>query len=157
MTPLESIVQAGTKLWLDSIDPDEVQKNLQFGATGATSNPIIVSDLIQTGRFDKPLTDYVRQGLSDSEIAWKMTDDLVRQAQAAFEHIWAKTKGNDGWVSFELDPLIEDPANTESPAERAKRYIELGLKWSAGHKNRMIKIPATEGACWPSRNWSRPG
>ena len=145
MTPLESIVQAGTKLWLDSIDPDEVQKNLQFGATGATSNPIIVSDLIQTGRFDKPLTDYVRQGLSDSEIAWKMTDDLVRQAQAAFEHIWAKTKGNDGWVSFELDPLIEDPANTESPAERAKRYIELGLKWSAGHKNRMIKIPATEG------------
>lgn len=145
MTPLESLVQAGTKLWLDSVDPDEVQKNLKFGATGATSNPIIVSDLIQTGRFDKPLTDYVRQGLSDEEIAWKLTDDLVRQAQAAFEHIWAATKGDNGWVSFELDPLIEDPASTEPAADRAKRYIELGKKWSAGHKNRMIKIPATEG------------
>ena len=28
-------------------------------------------------------------------------------------------------------------------AERVRRYIELGKKWSAGHKNRMIKVPAT--------------
>src|SRR5205807_7152205 len=26
---------------------------------------------------------------------------------------------------------------------RIKKYIELGKKWSAGHKNRMIKVPAT--------------
>ena len=24
-----------------------------------------------------------------------------------------------------------------------RRYLELGEKWSAGHKNRMIKVPAT--------------
>src|SRR5438477_12983482 len=30
-------------------------------------------------------------------------------------------------------------------AERTRRYIELGKKWSAGHKNRMIKVPATPG------------
>ena len=24
-----------------------------------------------------------------------------------------------------------------------KRYVELGKKWAAGHKNRMIKVPAT--------------
>src|SRR5207237_960412 len=29
--------------------------------------------------------------------------------------------------------------------ENAARYIELGKKWSAGHKNRMIKVPATPG------------
>jgi transaldolase len=28
-------------------------------------------------------------------------------------------------------------------AERTKHYIELGKKWSAGHQNRMIKVPAT--------------
>jgi transaldolase len=27
--------------------------------------------------------------------------------------------------------------------QRVKRYVELGKKWSAGHKNRMIKVPAT--------------
>jgi len=53
MTPLESLIATGTKLWLDSIDPDLVVANRQFGATGATSNPIIVGDLIKTGRFGK--------------------------------------------------------------------------------------------------------
>ena len=48
-SPLESLIACGTKLWLDSIDPDLVVKNRQFGATGATSNPIIVSDLLKTG------------------------------------------------------------------------------------------------------------
>ena len=43
MTPLESLVACGTKLWLDSVDPAEVDRNLAFGATGATSNPIIIS------------------------------------------------------------------------------------------------------------------
>ncbi len=32
-----------------------------------------------------------------------------------------------------------------SAAERSKKYVELGKKWSAGHKNRMIKVPATPG------------
>ena len=44
-TPLESLVACGTKLWLDSIDPDLVRLNRGLGATGATSNPIIISDL----------------------------------------------------------------------------------------------------------------
>ncbi len=46
-------------------------------------------------------------------------------------------------MSFELDPLLEDPACTLSCAERAGRYIELGKRWSKGHQNRMIKVPAT--------------
>jgi transaldolase len=145
MTPLESLVRCGTKLWLDSVDPDEVQRNLKFGATGATSNPIIVADLIKTGRFDSDLSGLLKEGLDDESIAWRMTDSLVRRAQQAFEPAWDRTRGDDGYVSFELDPLLEDPANTMTVAQKAARYIELGKKWSAGHKNRMIKVPATEG------------
>lgn len=145
MTPLESLVAAGTKLWLDSVDPDEVQRNLAFGATGATSNPIIVSDLIKTGRFDEELAALVREGLDDETIAWRLTDSLVRRAQQAFEPVWNRTRGDDGWVSFELDPLLEDTANTLSESARAAKYVELGRQWSAGHTNRMIKVPATPG------------
>lgn len=145
MSPLQSLAACGTKVWLDSVDPDEVKRNLALGATGATSNPIIVSDLIKTGRFDQELKGHVAEGLDDSAIAWKLTDSLVRNAQAAFEPVWTKTGGNDGYVSFELDPLLEDPERKLSVAERAKSYIELAKKWSAGHKNRMIKVPATDG------------
>ena len=38
-----------------------------------------------------------------------MTDELVHQAQQVFLPVWQETAGNDGYVSFELDPLLEDP------------------------------------------------
>jgi transaldolase len=145
MTPLQSLVACGTKLWLDSVDPDEIARNRALGATGATSNPIIISDLIKTGRFDNDLRAFAQAGDSDEAIAWAMTDKLVQAAQDVFRPVWQETKGDDGWVSFELDPLLEDPERNLPIAERTKQYIALGKKWSHGHTNRMIKVPATEG------------
>ncbi|HET6425378.1 MAG TPA: transaldolase family protein [Planctomycetaceae bacterium] len=144
-TPLESLVASGTKLWLDSIDPDLVLENRKFGATGATSNPIIISDLLKTGRFDDQIRGLVQKGLSDSEIAWEMTDRLVKQAQEVFAEVHTATKGDDGYVSFELDPLLEDKSCTLSVEEKAKQYVALGKKYAAGHTNRMIKVPGTPG------------
>jgi transaldolase len=144
-TPLESLVASGTKLWLDSIDPDLVVENRKFGATGATSNPIIISDLLKTGRFDEPIRELVAKGLNDADIAWEMTDRLVTQAQEVFADVHTRTLGDDGYVSFELDPLLEDKSCTLSVEEKARQYVELGKAWAAGHKNRMIKVPGTPG------------
>ncbi|MDA1014524.1 MAG: transaldolase [Planctomycetota bacterium] len=140
---IQSLLSTGTKLWLDSIDPNLIADNKALGATGATSNPIIVSDLLKSGRFDDSIRRRIDEGLSDDEIAWAMTDELVRNAQAEFVQIWQQTDGNDGYVSFEIDPLLEDPASDLPLSQRTERYIELGRKWAEGHRNRMIKIPAT--------------
>lgn len=140
---LKSLIATGTKLWLDSIDPELVLKNRAAGATGATSNPIIVSDILKSGKFDQQILALAEKGHTDEEIAWVMTDTLVKDAQKVFLPVSEATKCNDGWVSFELDPLIEDVANPLPHAERVKRYIELGKKYAAGHTNRMIKVPAT--------------
>src|SRR6185436_5331222 len=129
MSPLESLIACGTKLWLDSIDPDLVKKNRAMGATGATSNPIIISDLLKTGRFDQQMRALFKEGLDDSAVAWKLTDQLVSQAQEVFLPVWEQTKGNDGYVSFELDPLLEDLQLSPPHAERVQRYIALGKKW----------------------------
>ena len=142
-SPLRSLIDAGTKLWLDSIDPALVASNRALGASGATSNPIIIADLLKTGRFDSAIETGISAGLDDEALAWQVTDQLVRNAQEVFLPVWKETKGNDGYVSFELDPLIEDLQANLPQAERVRRYIELGKKWSAGHQNRMIKIPAT--------------
>ena len=75
-------------------------------------------------------------------MAWELNDELVAMAEHKFLPVWEHTRGNDGYVSFELDPLI-DVATKLSHSERVRRYIELGRKWSAGHVNRMIKVPAT--------------
>ena len=144
-TPLESLIATGTKLWLDSVDPDAVAENRAIGATGATSNPVIISDLLKTGRFDKELTPLIQESDDDEVVAWRMTDRLVRQAQQVFRPVYEQTRGDDGYVSFELDPLLEDAACKLSTEERRDRYISLAKQWSKGHDNRMIKIPATPG------------
>ena len=142
-SPLRSLIACGTKLWLDSIDPDLVVENRKWGASGATSNPIIIADLIKTGRFDDDIDQFMRQGLDTHDIAWQLTDKLVKHAQDVFLPVWKETKGNDGYVSFELDPLLEDPESGPPHDERVARYIELGKRWAKGQNNRMIKVPAT--------------
>ena len=142
-SPLRSLIGTGTKLWLDSIDPDLVRENRELGATGATSNPVIVSDLIKTGRFDHRIAELAKGDVSDSELAWQLTDELVKDAQQVFQSVNDETSGNDGYVSFEIDPLLEDPEADLPHDKRVQQYIELGTKWAAGHTNRMIKVPAT--------------
>jgi len=142
-SPLESLIATGTKLWLDSVDPELVRSNHALGATGATSNPIIISDLIKSGRFDETIGTLIGKGLDDEQIAWQMTDQLVRDAQLVFADIHSQTNGNDGYVSFELDPLLEATDCTLSLEDKIARYTELGKQWAEGHTNRMIKVPAT--------------
>lgn len=140
---LASLIACGTKLWLDSVDPELVRINHAAGATGATSNPVIISDLIKTGRFDHRIAELVAAGHDDDTIAWTLTDELVQTAQGVFHDVWASSRANDGWVSFELDPLLEDPGNGLTDDERVARYVALGRQWSANQPNRMIKVPAT--------------
>jgi transaldolase len=69
---------------------------------------------------------------------------LVRHAQDVFRPAWEATRGDDGFVSFELEPLLEDPERNRPPPERTRWYIELGTRWSEGQANRMIKVPNTD-------------
>ena len=140
---LQSLIASGTKLWLDSIDPDLVAENRSWGVSGATSNPIIVSDLIKTGRFDADIQEMLDEGKDDETIAWEMTDHLVQEAQDVFYPVWQETKGNNGYVSFEVDPLLEDIKAPIPHEQKVARYVALGKQWGKGQENRMIKVPAT--------------
>jgi transaldolase len=140
---LSSLIATGTKVWLDGVEPENIAKQKAWGITGATSNPAIVSKIIGRGHFDQRIGELIEQGLNDEQIAWELDDELVKSAQQEFLPVWERTHGDDGYVSFELDPIIEDDANGLDDVGRVKRYCELAAKWSAGHKNRMIKVPAT--------------
>ncbi|MEM6979588.1 MAG: transaldolase family protein [Planctomycetota bacterium] len=142
---LQSLIQAGTKLYLDSVEPSEVDQNLAWGAVGATSNPAIISSIVKAGGLDVAIETLMSDNASASndEIAWAVTDQLVSDAEQKFLSIHSESAGNAGWVSFELDPLLEEPTDSFDEAASTKQYIELGKKWAAGHPNRMIKVPAT--------------
>lgn len=140
---LASLLATGSKVWLDGVAPDAIAGNRARGITGATSNPAIIAKVIEHGEFDRRVAELLRRGLSNEDAVWQLNDALVKSAQDVFLPVWKETGGNDGYVSFELDPLIEDEAAGLDHAARVARYIELAQQWSAGHENRMIKVPAT--------------
>ena len=140
---LQSLIDTGTKVWLDSVEPNAIRQNANRGITGATSNPIIIADILKTGAFDAQIARLMENGMDDAAVAWQMTDQLVSDAQAVFAPVWERTHGDDGYVSFELDPLLEDAENAPPPPERTRQYLELGTKYARGSNNRMIKVPAT--------------
>jgi transaldolase len=75
-----------------------------------------------------------------------MIDLLVLQTQDVFRPVWQTTRGDDGYVSFELDPLLEDPERKLPPEERTRRYLELGRRWSEGRVGGYCC--ATSGSRW---------
>ena len=101
---LRSLTATGTKVWLDGVQADDITRARALGVTGATSNPTIVSQIVQSGEFDRRLIELAEQGLDDEAIAWALDDELVKSAQEAFLSTWQQTDGDDGYVSFELDP-----------------------------------------------------
>ena len=144
MSPLESLIATGTKLYLDSVDPELVVENHGFGATGATSNPAIISGLMKTGRFDERIGNLMDGDATNEDIAWQLTDELVTEAERVFLPTFEATKGDDGYVSFELDPLLEDMSNGMTHDDRVEKYVSLGKHYAEGHPNRMIKVPGSE-------------
>lgn len=143
-TPFQSLLKTGTRLWLDSIDPELVQQAFDWGFTGATSNPVIVADLVQSGKFDDELRALMSTESDEHQVAWKLNDFMVNQAEHVFKEIWNATQGDDGYVSFEVDPLLEDPDANLTETQRVAKYVDESKRWSQGHSNRLIKIPATD-------------
>ena len=129
--PLQSLVDTGTKLYLDSVEPSLVDQNLAWGAVGATSNPAIISSIVKAGGLDATIEKLIADGHDDEAVAWALTDNLVSDAEKKFLPIYEKTSGNAGWVSFELDPLLEDPDLAMTNQQRVDAYIELGKKWAS--------------------------
>lgn len=59
-----------------------------------------------------------------------------------FLPVWEATRGNDGYVSFELDPLLERSHGEFAACRTCVAVFGIGEKGGlAGHKNRMIKVP----------------
>ncbi len=141
---IQSLIDSGTKLYLDSVEPSEVDQNLAWGAVGATSNPAIISSIVARGGLDEKIESLLAEGHDDEAIAWALTEELVQDAQTKFAGVHRSTGGNAGYVSFELDPVLEDPNASAAQADTSEKYIELGKHFAAGHTNRMIKVPATK-------------
>jgi transaldolase len=135
---------AGQRLWLDTIsrhllDSGSLQRYIdEYGITGVTSNPTILSREIAGGDQYEDIADVTANAdVPDAEqlvYAWAVAD--ARRAADLLRPTWDATSGVDGWVSIEVPPtLAYQPEATVDWA----RFLQA----KADRPNIFIKVPAT--------------
>lgn len=141
--PLRELLRLGQSPWLDYIDralveSGELARLVESGCVrGMTSNPAIFEQAIAHGRaYDAEIARLARTGCDPLQIFETLAMADVRAAADAFRRVYDESDGADGFVSFEVSPLLaHDAAETVAAARRI---------WTAlDRPNVMIKVPAT--------------
>jgi transaldolase len=140
---LRRVQGLGQSIWLDYIHRDLIASGRlrrlieEDALSGMTSNPSIFEKAIAEGNsYDDEILSLSSEGADARRIYDELSRHDVGAAADEFRSVYEATRGDDGFVSLEVDPhLAEDTAGSIAEARRL---------WSALQRpNVMIKIPAT--------------
>jgi transaldolase len=141
-SPLAELQKLGQSVWMDSIsrkilDDGELQRRIDEGLQGMTSNPTIFEKAIgHSTDYDPEFRRLVAQKLEAEAIYDALTTADIRRALDLFRPVYDRTNGGDGFVSLEVSPLLAH--DTKATLSEAKRLWGL-----LDRPNAMIKIPGT--------------
>jgi transaldolase len=141
---LHELSEHGQSVWVDSLSREwletgELQRMIDEDAVvGVTSNPTIFQKALSEGDwYDEQLREVLAEEDEDKEVFYRLA---VRDIQAACDllrPVWDSGKGQDGYVSMEVDPdLAYERDATIDEAMRFHEWID--------RPNLFVKIPATE-------------
>ncbi|WP_432548854.1 transaldolase [Kineococcus sp. SYSU DK004] len=142
MTNLDDLQQHGVSVWLDDLsreltDSGELQRLVDAGVLGVTSNPTIFASALAKGdAYTEQVRELVRAGADTEEAVFQITTEDVRRACDVLKPVYDRTEGLDGRVSLEVDPrMARDTVATETSARQLWQAVD--------RENLYIKIPAT--------------
>lgn len=139
MGKLEEMIGLGVELWNDSCDLRELSEAIARGAVGATSNPAIVSTVVErdaeTWTPVLHALDREHPGLSDHALAWKWVDAIAIRASRVLLPVFERTHGAKGILNIQVDPAsARDP---RAMIEHARHLASLA-------PNIAVKVPLTK-------------
>ena len=143
MKPTRLLHELGQSLWLDNItremlDDGTLRRYIdELSVTGLTSNPTIFDEAIgKTTAYDAGIAAKARAGLAGEALFTELALEDLRRAADLFRPIFEASRGEDGWVSMEVSPLLADDADATLEAAKA-------IHAQAARPNLLVKIPGT--------------
>jgi transaldolase len=140
---LREIEDLGQSIWIDNISrqllDDGIMARLveEDGISGVTSNPTIFEKAMgHSDRYDDAFREIADETQDPQEIFERLAYRDIQDAADLLRPVWEKTKGADGYVSFEVPASLAFDA--EKTVEAAQRY-----KAEIDRPNVLIKVPGT--------------
>ena len=149
---LNAMADFGTSPWIDNISRDWLEDGtlsrlIEDGVVGLTSNPTIFANAIsKSSVYDSQISELKAKGLDSGQIALELAKTDVAAAASLLKPVNERTAHLDGWVSLEVDPFL---AFDSEATIKAAREISQELVVEGGHRNVMVKIPATKAGLGP--------
>ena len=137
--PLLQTIRLGpTEYWNDSCAVSELAYAIERGATGATSNPPIVLEVLskEKDHWVPRVRELVaaNPSWSEVELTWAIVEEMAVRGAGALAAIHEREHGRKGWLSVQVNP-----ANYTAP----DRMVEQALRLSSLAPNLQIKFPVT--------------
>ena len=138
-SPLAAMVRdTPTDYWNDSCAVEELRYAIARGATGATSNPTIVLEVMrkEKARWLPRLAELIAGNPSwtEMDLTWALVEEMAVGGAAVLEPVFRATGGHKGRLSLQTDP-----ANYR----HADRMLSQGLHFAGLAPNIQVKFPAT--------------
>ena len=140
--PLLELHEYGVSVWYDNIQramlqSGELQRLMEEGIRGMTSNPTIFKNAIVNGReYLADIAALVRQDTPPIDIYESLAIADVGAAADVLRPLFDQSQGEDGYVSIEVSPFLAH--QTQATLEEARRLLA-----TLQRPNIMIKVPAT--------------
>jgi transaldolase len=141
---LHQLSKLGQSVWIDFLSRQMLQGGKlarmmkEDAVVGVTSNPTIFQKAISEGdAYDEQIRTLLDELDDPKEIFWQLAEKDVGDACDLLRSVWDAGKGQDGYVSIEVDPnLAGDTEGTIAEARRLHGQIDK--------PNLHVKIPATK-------------
>lgn len=128
-----------TEFWNDSCSIADLTYAMEYGAVGATTNPVIVGSVLKK---EMPLyIDRIKQLISENpkstedEIAWLMNEEMAVAGAKLLQPAYEKSGGKNGYISIQT--------NTKFYNDETK-MVEQAVHFNTLAPNIMVKMPVTE-------------
>lgn len=139
---IRQLLDAGQSVWLDNLrrgmfQSGELQRLIDDGLRGMTSNPTIFEKAIGTGNdYDEQLRSLLSNRDDADATFWDLAVYDIQHACDLFRGVFDSSGGNDGFVSLEVSPLLaHDCDGTVAMAKDLWKRVD--------RPNLMVKIPGT--------------
>ena len=128
-----------TEFWNDSCSAADLNYAIDNGATGGTSNPIIVGEVLkkEMDTWRPRIVSLIAENptATEDEIAWKIMEEVTVSAAKLLKPIYDKNNGRNGRLSIQTNAKYY---------RDTKAIVQQALYFNSLYPNNNIKLPVTK-------------